>query len=66
MKSQQALDKFYQSLVISDYSKQTISSYMSALKLFLEYISKNKLTQVSNDNIQNYLQYCRENKNCSR
>jgi integrase/recombinase XerD len=65
MKTQQALDKFYQSLVISDYSKQTINSYMSALKLFFEYISINKLTQVSNDHIQNYLQFCREEKKYS-
>ncbi len=65
MKSQQALDRFYQSLIISDYSKQTISSYMSALKLFFEYISRNKLTQISNDQIQNYLQFCREEKKYS-
>ena len=65
MKNQQALDKFYQSLIISDYSKQTISSYMSALKLFFEYITKNKLTQISDEHIQNYLQFCREEKDYS-
>jgi len=65
MKTQQALDRYYQSLIIADYSKQTISSYMSALKLFFEFITKNKLSQISNDHIQNYLQFCREEKQYS-
>lgn len=65
MNSQEALSKFYQSLIISNYSNQTISSYMSALKLFLQYITKNKLTQVSDDTINNYLQYCREERKYS-
>ncbi len=65
MKPQEALDQFDQSLIISDYSKQTIRSYMSALKLFFEYITKNKLTQLSDDDINKYLQYCREEKKYS-
>lgn len=65
MNSQQALAKFYQSLIISNYSKQTINSYMSALKIFFKYISKNKLSQVSNDDIQNYMQFCREDRKYS-
>jgi integrase/recombinase XerD len=65
MNSQQALAKFSQSLIISNYSKQTINSYMSALKIFFKYISKNKLSQVSNDDIQNYMQFCREDRKYS-
>ena len=65
MNSQQALAKFYQSLIISNYSKQTINSYRSALKIFFEYISKNKFSQVKDDDIKNYMQYCRESKKYS-
>ncbi len=65
MKPQEALDQFDQSLIISDYSKQKIRSYMSALKLFFEYITKNKLTQLSDDDIKKYLHYCREEKKYS-
>lgn len=38
---------------------------MSALIILFEYISKNKLTQVSDENIKNYLHYCREEKKYS-
>ncbi len=65
MKTQEALDKFYQSLIISDYSVQTINSYMSALKVFFDYVRKNGLKRVTNENIKNYLQFCREEKKYS-
>ena len=37
MKKQEIIERFYKHLVIEDYSKQTIKSYSSVLKLFLEY-----------------------------
>ncbi len=40
MKSQQALNKFYQSPFISNYSTQTINSFMSALNNFFKCIVK--------------------------
>lgn len=65
MKSQEALGKFYQSLIVSDYSSQTINSYMSALKMFFEYIHKNRLKQITDENIRKYFQFCREEKKYS-
>lgn len=65
MKKQEIIERFYKHLVIEDYSKQTIKSYSSALKLFLEFVEILNLDQVTEKEIQDYLYYCKNNKNYS-
>jgi site-specific recombinase XerD len=65
MNKQQIIDKFNEQLQIENYSEQTIRNYLSALKLFLEYISKLNAEKVSDDDIKNYLFYCKTQKKYS-
>jgi site-specific recombinase XerD len=65
MNKQQIIDKFNEQLQIENYSEQTIRNYLSALKLFLEYISKLNTEKVSDDDIKNYLFYCKTQKKYS-
>jgi len=65
MKKQEILDKYYQQLKIENYSEQTIKSYYSALKLFLEWVTETNLKNVSDEAIKNYLYYCKTGKNLS-
>ncbi len=65
MKKQEILDKYQKQLKIENYSEQTVKSYCSALKLFLEWISRLKLDIVTDENIQNYIYYCKSEKNHS-
>ncbi len=65
MKKQEIIDRFEKQLMIEHYSKQTIRSYTSSLKLFLEYVQKLKTDKIGEKEIQNYLYHCTENKNYS-
>jgi len=65
MKKQEIIERFYKNLVIEDYSKQTIKSYSSALKLFLEFVEILNLDQITEKEIQDYLYYCKNKKNYS-
>jgi len=65
MKKQEILENFEKRLRIENYSVQTIRNYVSALKLFLEYILKLHLKDVTDKEIQNYLYYCKTEKNYS-
>lgn len=65
MKKQEIIERFYKHLVIEDYSKQTIKSYSSALKLFLEFVEILNLDQITEKEIQDYLYYCKNKKNYS-
>ena len=65
MKKQEIIEKFQKKLIIENYSGQTIRNYLSALKLFLEYIDKLQLMGVTDKEIQNYLYYCKTKKNYS-
>jgi site-specific recombinase XerD len=51
---QQIIDKFNEPLQIENYSEQTIKNYLSALKLFLEYISKLNAEKVSKNDLFYY------------
>ncbi len=42
MKRQEIIDKFTKQLSIENYSEQTIKNYLSALKLFLDWIGNSK------------------------
>ncbi len=65
MNKQQILEKFNKQLQIENYSKQTVRNYLSTPKLFLEFISKINTKKVSDDDIQNYLFYCKTKKEYS-
>lgn len=65
MKKQEVIEIFNKQLIIENYSEQTIRNYLSALKLFLEYISKLQLKDVTDKEIQDYLHYCKTNKKYS-
>jgi len=65
MKKQEILERFKKQLTIENYSNQTIKSYLSALKLFLEYITKLEMDKITEKEIQNYLYYCKDTKDYS-
>lgn len=65
MKKQEIIERFYKHLVIEDYSKQTIKSYSSALKLFLDFVEILNLDKITEKEIQDYLYYCKNKKNYS-
>jgi integrase/recombinase XerD len=63
MKKQIILTKFENKLTIANYSNQTINSYMSALKIFLDYVVSKKVDNVTDEFIEGYLFYCKQKKN---
>ncbi len=65
MKKQELLNQYAQKLEIENYSIQTVKNYISALKLFLEFVSKLKVKQVTDKEINDYLHYCKTEKNYS-
>lgn len=65
MKKQEIIERYEKQLTIENYASQTIKSYLSALKLFLEYISKLEINQITEKEIQNYLFYCKDKKTYS-
>jgi site-specific recombinase XerD len=62
MKKQAILSAFEEKLITSNYSKQTTQSYLSALSLFLQYIASQKANNVSEQVIEDYLLYCKTNR----
>ncbi len=65
MNKQEIIEKFTQKLNIENYSKQTISNYVSSLKLFLEYVSELNVEKITDKEIQDYLFYCKTEKKYS-
>lgn len=65
MKKQIILNTFVKQLTIANYSNQTIKSYSSALNLFLTYVVENKLKEVTDQNIEEYLFICKSKKHYS-
>ncbi len=65
MRKQEIVEKFNQQIRIENYSEQTIKNYLSALKLFLEYVERLNVKQVTDKEIQNYLFYCKAEKKYS-
>lgn len=54
-----------QKLTIQNYSQQTIKSYMSAVRMFINYIVDKKIDDVDEKVIHNYLFMCKDEKNYS-
>lgn len=65
MSKQEIIEKFRQKLIIENYSQQTINNYVSAIRLFLEYLSKLTVKEVSDKEIQDYLFYCKTERKYS-
>lgn len=65
MKKQEIIDILTKQMSIENYSEQTIKNYLSALKLFLNYLENLKVNKITEKNIQNYLFYCKKQKNYS-
>ncbi|RKY97149.1 MAG: integrase [Ignavibacteriae bacterium] len=65
MKKQELIQRFNKQLVIENYANQTIKSYSSALKLFLEFVEKLQVDKITEKEIQDYLYYCKKRKNYS-
>ncbi len=65
MKKQELLSAYKKLLKIENYSDQTIKSYYSALRLFLEWISESKLEKVTEKSIEDYLFHCKTKRNYS-
>ena len=59
------LQKYQQKLNIQNYSKQTINSYLSAIKMFISYFQANKLKVLDENIIIKYLNYCKTQKQYS-
>jgi site-specific recombinase XerD len=65
MKKQELIQRFNKQLAIENYSTQTIKSYSSALKLFLEFVETLRIDKITEKEIQDYLYYCKKRKNYS-
>lgn len=59
MRKQVIFDNLHRQLSIENYSEQTIKNYLSAIKLFLEFVDNSKVEKVTNEVINNYLFYCK-------
>ncbi len=65
MKKQEILDEYYKLLKIENYSEQTVKSYYSSLKMFLDWVAETKLENVNNKAIKDYLYFCKTQKKYS-
>lgn len=65
MKKQETITRFIKQARVENYSEATVKNYSSALKLFLQNVSKLKANKISDDDIQNYLYYCKQEKKYS-
>lgn len=65
MKKQIILNTFEKKLTIANYSGQTIKNYLSALALFLDFVSSKKVKEVNNYVIEDYLYHCKSVKKYS-
>jgi len=52
MKKQDITDKFNKQLIIENYSTQIIKNYLSALKIFLDWVENSKFKKVDEQDIQ--------------
>ncbi len=65
MRKQEIISRFIKQARIENYSEATVKNYASALKLFLQWVSELKVSKISQDHIQNYLYYCKQEKQYS-
>jgi integrase/recombinase XerD len=65
MKRKELIEKYYKLLHIKNYSPKTEKSYLHHLNLFLDYIKKANISEVSSKVLLNYFNYLKENKKFS-
>lgn len=65
MKKQEIVNLYRKKLEIENYSYQTIKSYVSALYLFLNYVAKLNVSEITDKEITDYLHYCKSEKGYS-
>lgn len=65
MKKQEIISRFIKQARIENYSEATVKNYASALKLFLQWVAQLNVNKISDDNIQEYLYYCKKQKQYS-
>lgn len=65
MKKDQLLITTKQKLTIRNYSSQTIESYMSSIKLFINWVIKHHVKVMNDEVIEQYLFYLKKEKNRS-
>jgi site-specific recombinase XerD len=65
MTKQEILTIFEKTIVAENYSKQTVMSYMSTLKYFLEYIETLRTAKITENHIRDYLYMCKEERKYS-
>jgi len=65
MNKQEIIGNYIKIITIENYSKQTIDSYISSLKMFLTYIQTISTTKIENSHIRDYLYYCKTEKKYS-
>ena len=63
VKKQEIVSRFTRQLVIANYSRQTIKTYLSALHKFLNYVALLNIEKVEEKHIEEYLYHCSTNKN---
>lgn len=66
MKKQELLSSLNHEMLVQNYSKSTIQNYRSATLNFLNYIEQNSVKKISENDLKNYLLYCKTQKNYSR
>lgn len=62
MNKQDIISRFIKQARIENYFQATVKNYASTLKLFLQWVSELNLDKISDDDIQNYLYYCKQDK----
>ncbi|MGC9366867.1 MAG: site-specific tyrosine recombinase/integron integrase [bacterium] len=65
MKKKEIISKFIKQMTIENYSVQTVKCYVSALNLFLKYIYENNIEKITENEIQEFLYFCKDKKKYS-
>ncbi|MBO6536002.1 MAG: tyrosine-type recombinase/integrase [Balneolaceae bacterium] len=59
MNKHDLLSKYKHQLILKNFSDQIVSSYLSCIHLFLRYVSNNKLTEVTGEDLRVYFSFCK-------
>lgn len=65
MNKHKLLSKYKHQLILKNFSKRTVGSYLSCIHLFLNYVIKKKLNEVNGDNLRIYFTHCKVQLNYS-
>ncbi len=65
MRKAELLDLSYRKLSVRNYSKQTIDSYLSAIKQFADWLLSNHVKDITNNILEQYLSYLKNTRKIS-